>query len=76
MLFVGVNENLVTFLYTFEKGVQEIVFFFQGGKSFLIPLFQKCIEKSKCQQQQIWNFSLIFNFMYLDRTIETNITVF
>ena len=27
MLFVGVNENLVTFLYTFEKGVQEIVFF-------------------------------------------------
>ena len=65
MLFVGVNENLVTFLYTFEKGVQEIVVF-----------FQKCIEKLKCQQKQIWNFSLIFNYMYLDRTIETNITVF
>ena len=75
MLLVGLNENLVTFLYTFEKRGQEIVFF-QGGKSFLIPLFQKCIEKLKCQRQQIWNFSLIFNFMYLDRTIETNITVF
>ena len=39
IFFVGVNENSTTFLYTFEKGGQENVFY-------------KCITKSKCQQQK------------------------
>ena len=46
MISVGVNENSMTFSYTFEIGVQEKklegIFF-----SFL-----KCLTKSKCQQQQ------------------------
>ena len=51
--------------------------FLEGEKSFLFPLFQKCIKKSKCQQQKIWY--LVFSFMYLvsvypmDRTQKTNI---
>ena len=44
MLFVGVNENLVTFLYTFEKGVQEIVFF-SRGKKFSYSPFSKVYRK-------------------------------
>ena len=47
--------------------------FLEGEKSFVFPLFQKCVNKSKCQQQQkIWNlvfgfWFLVFSFMYLVR---------
>ena len=64
----------MTFLYTFEKGRQESGFL-KGEKSFLFPLFQKCIKKLKCQQQKIWN--LVFSLMYLvsvypmDKTYQT-----
>ena len=62
IFFVGVNENSTTLLYTFEKGGQENGFL-EREKKVSFPLFQKCIKKSKCQQQKIWNW--VSSFMYL-----------
>ena len=39
MYFVGVNENVTTFLHTFEKGGQENVFLV-GEKVFFSPFFK------------------------------------
>ena len=58
------------YVQTFEKGWQEYVFL-EGKKKFSFPLFQKCIKKSKCQQQQICN--LVFSFMYLVSVYPMNI---
>ena len=55
------------FFYTLLKKGDKKMGFFEGEKSFLFPLFQKCIIKSKRQQQKIWN--LVFSFLFLDLCI-------
>ena len=52
--------------------------FLKGEKCFHFPLFQKCIKKSKCQQQKNWDWDLVFSFMYLvlvypmDKTLDSD----
>ena len=54
IFFVSVNENLMTFLYTLNRGGQENIFL-EGEKVFLSS-FLKCITNSKCQQQIKFGF--------------------
>ena len=55
--------KILRFFCTLLKKGDKKTFFQKWKKSFLFPLFQKCIKKSKYQQKQIWN--LVFSFMYL-----------
>ena len=46
-----------------HKAGQEKGFF--RVKSFLVPLFQKCIKKLKCQPKKFGIWFFVFSFMYL-----------
>ena len=65
-LYVGVNENLKTFLYTLNRGNKN--FFLEGEKSFLVSLIKvyNKVEMSTTKQ-------FVFQFLYLVSVYPLNI---
>ena len=59
IFFIGVNENSITFLYTFEKGGQENLF--RRGKKFSFLPFSKVYKRVEMSTKK----NLEFGFIYL-----------